>query len=221
MHNVKRVLENDADVTNKLLQTIRESKLHFSVAHVKDHQDDDTDPNELNPIAKINVRMDEEAGLFIDSLLENRQTNYTSYQLPSQQVAIHIKGNLSVTHISSLLSATFYETDTQKHYKNVVKLQPEFHHDIAWDCLRLTLKMNEHLSQYVKFIHGQWNTMKICERWNPKIKPTCPVCENDNEDWRHVLRCTDRHALTLGKGVPPHVVYFMLLQLGKILGSVP
>ena len=31
----------------------------------------------------------------------------------------------------------------------------------------------------------------------------------------------NRHALTLGKGEPPHVVYFMLLQLGKILGSVP
>ena len=55
MHNVKRVLENDADVTIELLHTIHNSKINFSVTHVKGHQDDEADPNELTPIAKINI----------------------------------------------------------------------------------------------------------------------------------------------------------------------
>ena len=191
MHNVKRVLENDSDVTIELLHTIHNSKINFSVAHVKGHQDDDADPNELTPIANINIRMDEEAGTFIESLLATRISNSIPPQLPSQQVTIHIKGNLSVTHFSSLLSSAFYEDDVKKHYNNVVKLHHEFYDAIEWDCLRLTLKKNEHLSQYVKFIHGQWNTMQICKRWDPKTKSVCPVCSNDDEDWRHVLQCKD------------------------------
>ena len=36
-----------------------------------------------------------------------------------------------------------------------------------------------------------------------------------------IVTLQDRHALTLGKGEPPHVVYIMLLQIGKILRCVP
>ena len=72
VHNVKRVLENDIDVTIEFITAIRKTKLSFIVEHVKGHQDDGKTFDELDPIAKINVNMDDTAGDFIDNLLNEK-----------------------------------------------------------------------------------------------------------------------------------------------------
>ena len=194
IHNVRRAIENDVDVTIKFTKTIQKSNVHFQIEHVKGHQDEDIDEDnedDLDPIAAINVQMDQTVGNNINDLLSRPVQAQLPMILPSQQVSLYVSGKPCVTNIPSGLIEKYYDNSTRKHFRNVVKLQSEFFDDIEWDCLRLTLKKNENASQYIKYIHNQWNTMEICNRWKTSKNATCPLCENSNETWQHILKCTE------------------------------
>ena len=195
IHNVRRAIENDIDVTIEFIKTIQKAHVHIQVEHIKGHQDDGVDDGSdksLDPIAAINVQMDSIVGNYINDLLLSRyEQALLPMALPSQQVSLYVSGQPCVTNLPSRLIDSYYKQRTRKHFRNVVKLEPDFFDDIEWDSLRLTLKKNENASQYIKYIHNQWNTMAICERWKTSKHATCPLCEKNDETWQHVLKCTE------------------------------
>ena len=146
---------------------------------------------DLDPIAKINIMMDNNVGVYIDELINDGGLPNLPHKFPSQQISIQMDNIQCVTHVPPLLTSRFYEFSTKKHFRNVVKLPVEHYDSIDWESIRLALTKNEHMSQYIKYIHSQWNTMTICQRWQSSGTSTCPVCRIDNEDWKHVLQCTD------------------------------
>ena len=190
-HHVRGVLENDMDTTLAYTTAIQETKSNFLVYHVKGHQDDDADENELDPIARMNVHMDMLVGDYIDNVISLHQAPLQPTVFPHQQLLLKVNGTTTVIYIPDLLLSSFYAESTKRHYNNVVKLAHEFHDDIVWDCLRPTLRKNERKSQFIKALHNQWNTTATYLRWKTSKSDTCPICSNLIETWQHVLECDD------------------------------
>ena len=97
------------------------------MVHVHGHQDD-TDPGNLSPIAKINVHMDDLAGQHIENDIASNADTSESTLFPSQQVSLVINNKHVHTCIEDAIIFQYYRKPLEKHYRNVVKMDPaEFH----------------------------------------------------------------------------------------------
>ena len=123
--------------------------------HVHGHQDD-TDPNNLSPIAKINVHMDELVGQHIEKVIASNSDTSEPTLFPSQQVSIVIDKKYAHTHFEDALILQYYRKPLEKHYRNVVKLDPVEFHNIRWNAFRLILRDSTKTNQTLKAIHSQW-----------------------------------------------------------------
>ena len=160
--------------------------------HVHGHQDD-TDPGNLSPIAKINVHMDELVGQHIENVIASNSDTSEPTLFPSQQVSIVIDKKYAHTHFEDALIFQYYRKPLEKHYRNVIKLDPEEFHNIRWNAIRLTLRDSPKTDQTLKAIHSQWQTKYICKRWKMTQDALCPVCHDADETWEHVLQCNNVH----------------------------
>ena len=80
-----------------------------------------------------------------------------------------------------------------KHYRNVVKLDPCFFDYVDWESIQLALNDYDKISQSLKALHSQWNTMPTCKLWKRANSDMCPLCDSEPETWQHVLRCKNEH----------------------------
>ena len=100
LHDIGSAIENDIDVTIQNIRLLKKSKFTYQMMHVHGHQDN-TDSNNLTPIAKINVHMDELVGQHIENVIASTTDTSEPTLFPSQQVSIVIDKNM-YTHISKM-----------------------------------------------------------------------------------------------------------------------
>jgi len=191
IHDVGSAMENDIDVTIQNIRLINKAKFNFRMIHVHGHQDDNS--SKLSPIADINVQMDELAGQHVEEILKVDIDTSEPTMFPSQQISVLIDGKRVHTHVEESLIFQYYKKPLEKHYKNVVKLQPSEFTNIRWNALRLTLRDSSKPDQTLKAIHSQWQTKYICKRWNLTSDAKCPLCPDSDETWEHVIKCDNIH----------------------------
>ena len=49
----------------------------------------------------------------------------------------------------------------------------------------------------LKATHQQWQTMHVCKNWKFSKNATCPLCQQCDESWNHVLQCNNEHIARL------------------------
>ena len=160
--------------------------------HVHGHQDDHN-RDQLNPIAEINVLMDQLAGEHIERVLSSSSDTSEPTLFPSQQVSLVIDGKRVHTYVEEALIFQYYKKPLEKHYNNVVKLSPREFSKVRWNALRLKLRDSAKTDQILKAIHSQWQTKYICRRWRLTQDAICPLCMEKDENWEHVLQCSNMH----------------------------
>ena len=148
--------------------------------------------SELSKIAKINVEMDILTGEYLSSL-DKSQTFHEPLAFPSQQVGLMIDEQRIATNIEDELIAEYFKESIIKHYKNVVKVPEKAFENIQWHTLKLALRDSKNKNSVLKALHSQWQTMHVCHKWNLSKTAECPLCEQEDENWNHVLQCPNIH----------------------------
>ena len=178
-----------------ILQAIRRNfKLHpeFTLLHVKGHQDNLSDPNDLPFPAQLNIQADLLANTF-------------------QQVSSHATARgpvLPGTGCHLLIENQFIPANHRRHLRtrrgrrqllqyvqNKHQLSDADVSHIDWDSQARAIRTFQHTSHtfLVKFLSKWLPVGKQVNRYNPTAYPSkCPSCDCPVEDFDHVFRCHDR-----------------------------
>lgn len=192
LHDVGNAIENDMDVTIQNVRLMKKSKFTYSMLHVHGHQDN-KNPENISPIAAINIEMDELAGEQVERVIKSTHDTSKPTLFPSQQISVIINNKRVHICIEDALIFQYYEKSLEKHYNNVVHLKPSEFNNVRWNALRLTLRNSQKYDQTLKAIHSQWQTKYVCKRWKITSDALCPLCTNHDETWDHVMKCDNVH----------------------------
>jgi hypothetical protein len=177
-------LRPDADITNLADEYLR--NFPASLIHVKSHQDEQRDTNDLPFKAQLNVLADAQATLQHDlmeaPLIEVRglQPGLVIGDIPitrdSQKWILQKAGEVPITH----------------HYSNRHDWQKDNFEDIDWDTQQKALATYPENDQrrILKFVHGWLPTNKHLFREGVEASPKCQLCEHLEESNDHLLACS-------------------------------
>ena len=137
--------------------------------------------------------MDHLAGKHVRQLIfNNRNTTKTTF-LPSQQIAVCIKKEVTVSNIDDKLRGSFYKNNIIQHYQNTVGLSDTLFDQINWDAIHLATRNHVNRNQILKCVHNQWPTMTRSFKWQQSNTDICQMCNDHSESWQHILRCSYLH----------------------------
>ena len=162
------------------------------------HQDNNNDPNTLSPIAQINIAMHALVGEYIDNMDPQRDYSEPTF-FPAQQVCIVINKQRRATDITDLLMYHNQYDKIHRHFENVVKIPQTALSSIQWRGYRLVMRERKNKDPTLKATHQQWQTMHVCKKWKLSTNATCPLCQQCDEHWDHVLQCNNEHISRLRK----------------------
>ena len=147
----------------------------------------------ITKIAAINVKMDALAGQHVGRLLSADIDTSEPTLFPSQQISVIVNKKRVHANIEDAMIFQYFKKPIEKHYTNVVKLDPNEFDNVRWNALRLTLRDSKKHDQTLKAIHSQWQTKHVCHRWKLTEDPICPLCDESTETWEHVLQFPNIH----------------------------
>ena len=171
--------------------------LQIHCQHVKGHQDVETDFNDLERSAQVNVLMDLEA----KSLLDQLSTTGHNF---SDSFPPHPLSFTTVQHDNS----TITDQMTEKLYRSIADTKI---FDYWMEKKRFTRDQIEHIDwqnqeRAIKLVSlsrrrfvSKWAmnyvaTGKNLKRWKMRHHSYCPFCEEEDEDVHHILHCTHDEA---------------------------
>ena len=159
---------------------------------VKGHQDDILAKAQLDPLSRLNVRMDDLCKELRRRIETGTQLHSWTALLPGWHWLLEVKGHLltkKVRHnIESSISAT--RMSTYLDHKN--RLQPHQFQQICWDSIGKAIKSQP--TGYKRFITK--HSAGVCgvniwrHRWRDRDDDACPRC-GQPENSRHVYLCSD------------------------------
>ena len=189
--STKDVFLLDNDIAFELNARIRSSPISISIYHVKGHQDNDRDYNDLPLEAQLNCDMDAKVGNYLDT--HPRQLhNYPVFE--SQRYIVRIRGIITPNHIPTKLISSYNEDAWKLHAKKRLGIDPTVVKKVDWLPIGKILKQQTLRGSYVKNIHHELNLMPRCKQWKTALSGKCPLCKKKKETWQHVLQCKSEHS---------------------------
>jgi hypothetical protein len=184
-------LDSDWDVIAELWNTLESLNDNSSISfeHIKGHQDDKIDYQELSLPAQLNVDADRIA----DSFLENHPdaTARRVPLLPSAKAQLHLpKGTITYKLKRELRLARTTEP-LIKHMCKKNDWTREVYNTIDIKAHGQGLeRQRSHESTYVKYCHNVVPVGRHVHRINPKYPHNCPSCNQEGEETiDHLLHC--------------------------------
>ena len=164
--------------------------VQLQFTHVKGHQDDNVNIDELSVPAQINVLMD---GLAKDLLM-----NLHNYEDPERFLGHELGYTLPECGvvIREQFKSTLYESIMTKK-GHAYWIQKERYDKDSIDCIDWLVQESAFNSEKTtrqrnlsKWISGWIASGKNMKRWNKRYKGDCPFCGHENEDNIHILHCS-------------------------------
>ena len=162
--------------------------IQLEFVHVKGHQDDEVDTNQLSLPAQINVLMD---SLAKDLLRQNPTTDHSTLIGHELGYILPECGKVIREHFKS----TLYESImTQKGHSYWIQKKRYTEEDIKcidWVVQEKAFKTEKNTKQrnLSKWMSGWIASGKNMKRWNKRYKGNCPFCGYENEDSSHIIHC--------------------------------
>jgi hypothetical protein len=193
------------DIINSIKLSIKNSPLHWKFKHVKGHQDDYLQFDELDRPAQLNTIVDTLAKDKLTTLLLPQHRNRRRPQhLPHESVEIYWTNERHHRHkISSSLVKTltsYIHTSTiRKYWIKKRKFSEHSRTYIDWESSkRSRLGIDKSKQKWLsKWMTGFCGVGIMLKRYKHQKHSKCPRCLSDNENVHHVLRCTQHGAKSL------------------------
>jgi hypothetical protein len=180
----------DIDVELQVLSEIGDlSSRGFKVQmeHVKGHQDATTPINQLSNEAKLNVRAD---ALATDAL--KSQVHGIYCELPANPVSLWIDNQPITSKVKTCVRTAHLSKPLQEHLMKKLGVNQQTLDCIWWTVHGKAIKAlpSKDRMRIQKFIHKRWATNHREAKYYNHRQPACSVCDNQDEDEDHILRCT-------------------------------
>ena len=189
--STKDIFQLDNDIALELNARIKSSPISVKLYHVKGHQDNDMQYEQLPLEAQLNCDMDAKVGNFLD---ENLHQTETYPILEAQRYFIRIKGVITPNCIPKKLIAQYNEDAWKLHAKKRLGIDPAVIQKVDWLPIGKIMSKPKYRGTYAKNIHHELNVMPRCKQWKTAVSSKCPLCKKRKETWDHVLRCRSEHS---------------------------
>ena len=191
-YSLKNVFSSDMDVAFELYHCIKKSGLSFDFIHVKSHQDNNVNYQDLSIDAKINVQCDQYVTKYYREPMSNCVPHMTKIpHYPSQKISIsNLYTRLTTSYRSNIHKYKIgHEAENQcsKTWR-IPKASLKY---IDWENLRKEIKSKRGFKRFrlSKAIHRQWPTMDREHKWKRAPNDLCPMCTQEKETILHIFCC--------------------------------
>ena len=191
----KRRYADNADLLS-ILRAAADIVKNYQLEHVKSHQDDRTDVQDLPFSAQLNVACDALATTQLKRQLDQPGEASLSSPLPLRQLQVEVRYGEQVisSHYVSRLRDAICRTRHRDYLMHKYKWDPAVLDSIAWDSIEYCAS-RPNLSTPVtrsKLVHNWLNLgsqrSKIGRCPDATTESRCPFCD-DEETFEHLLTC--------------------------------
>ena len=135
--------------------------------------------------------MDAHVGEFIRSPPPRLFPTQIPPVLPTSIVGIAYDGIPVVTNIEEVLIENMMQHGIEEYFDKHHQIQNHHMDVIDYISLRQVLQKNKNkMGPRLKCINHQWHTMAISYQWKATTDPTCPMCNETEETWKHIFSCS-------------------------------
>ena len=189
--STKDVLKLDNDVACEVNERVKNVPFQVKILHVKGHQDDDRDFEELPLPAQLNCMMDSKVNTFMRQFPTQNEVYPI---LPKQKFILRINGIISPNLAEHKLIEAYNEDAWKDHITKRLEIPESAMNKVDWIPLGNTIQKSKTRGAIVKTLHKELNTMQRCKQWKTSTTSTCPLCYKRKETWNHILQCKNEHA---------------------------
>jgi hypothetical protein len=179
------------------IQRIRDTlDLPFDPTHVKGHQDDDKEYDQLSYPSQINVDCDTLAGDFLTNPPDDLPARTSAPFIPSSLAALYIDNCLVTTDYSNRIRLATNGAELRRYIIGKTHWTDYTFDSVDWDAHGSALAQQSRSAQVrlLKFMHGWLPTMKRQKRYRLSSSSRCPICKTRRESQSHILCCRHPHS---------------------------
>ena len=183
--------------------------LEWKTHHIKGHQDDHQNFEDLDPWAQLNVQCDRWAKERWHYLEQQHGESLYPPQVAIQNApwAIRINGNLVNKHLKATLREHCSGSILQQYWEKRKRFKQQPATTIDWDSSHKALKsMNQgQRREFIKHHSGNQATNKNMLRRKKRDTEACPRCSAPVEDSKHIITCPHPTATELWEKSLDHI----------------
>ncbi len=192
-----------SDLLSACCQLINQLPISITPTHVKGHRDDVVSFENLTTPEVMNVEMDINAKLTLQSFSESSICN-TFLNSPPHHLSFKqpkLRGRRIYHDILNELRDGMAENDLHLHWIHKQRYTTTDIPNILWTPLKIAMKKSTVTRR--RFI-AKWSshnvaTGKNMKRWKQRVRDHCPFCTAATEDTSHILCCNHVDAMTVWK----------------------
>ena len=193
---------SDYDLIIAIRRRLRQyPELSWQPQHIKGHQDDSMDFDELDVRAQLNVKCDSWAKARWRRCVQQFQQRLRPPQIAIQNApwVVRINGNLITKNIKEALREHCSGTILQKYWEKRRRFRQQPATDIDWDSSYTAMKaMNQgQRREFIKHNSSLQATNKNMLRRKQRETEACPRCSAPIEDSKHLITCSHAEATAL------------------------
>ena len=189
-------LEAEWDCLAQILETTKElGSVAPSLAHIKGHQDKNTQYEELPLLAPLNC----DADCYANTFLCNHPNidHKPVHQFPAGECILH----LHTGTITRDIKHETCQTRTLPAFKAYMIWRNYWHEETTFDMVDWTAhghtltRHEKHRATLVKFLHHILPLGNQVNKYDPKYSASCPLCNHEKETMEHFWKCPARSRL--------------------------
>jgi Reverse transcriptase (RNA-dependent DNA polymerase) len=176
-----------------------QSKVRWTPRHIKGHQDDHKDYDELDRWAKLNCDMDRKAKAHWERVaIESRLPIWDIFGEPP---SCWINGTKTYKALQSEIITGIHGTAAKERWNKKKRFLEGTSEDIDWEAQGKAIASVQHSRQVwiVKHAVGMCGVGKWMKRWKQRESAECPRCQHPEEDEEHVWKCQNTEAKNVWK----------------------
>ena len=169
-------LQSEFDIIPTIISTIQDMKikhLHnlLQIGHVKGHQDDETDYEDLSTQAKLNVQADKLAG----DLIKQCNPIFIGPFIPSTNLQLIINGKEITSKIAQTIRYEYGFQALHDHILSDTGWHEDTFHKVNWETHRIAHQREQKFQHFnIKFCHNVLPLAYTMHRRDPKHSNKCP-----------------------------------------------
>jgi hypothetical protein len=193
------------DIIKSIRHSMKQSTLNWTLCHVKGHQDDDTEYNQLNRWAQLNVLVDKMAKEKLSTDLPNIATiRQRPFYLPFETCGIYwydrrTCGFKICSELRRTLTFLIHTNGIREYWRKKHKFSGYTESFVDWE---LTQRSRRNISKarqrwMSKWMAGFCGVGIMLVRYAYQKHSRCPRCNQSNEDTAHIIQCPHPDAVNL------------------------
>ncbi len=195
------------DLISAIKNTISSSTIDWQFQHIKGHQDDIREYEDLTRLEQLNVQADQLAKDKMTALLSldiAERDRYRPYHLPNETCSVIWRNpqgqDIKIcSHLHKSLTFNITQSRLRQHWKKKHKFSPYAERTLDWEVIHRSHKNTSPIfHQWLsKWITGFCGVGVMMQMWKFQNHSRCPRCNTEKEDTSHVLRCPQPDAVQL------------------------